>query len=178
MIFKILPVFLVTALFFLNASDGYAGDVISPDRIFNMEAYENESEAKEKILKAYPKGSNSCAVLEYLNKNAEKLGSPYELRDLTMWGQVKEKAHQSNPFVNDQGFSFIVERPHEKIDVWRVHIESIGCYLKDVKVRLQYKDKNFSKRNIPFRFEYFEDTVLIGAVSAFYAINSIIIEKT
>jgi hypothetical protein len=176
-IFKFTICFSVFALFFIHASYSYAGDTVDFDRVFNMKQYESAEKTRAAILKAYPKGSNSCTMLEYLNTNAKKLVTPYELRDLTAWGWMKEKSHQLNPFIDDQGFSFIVDRPHENIDVWRVHVESIGCYLKDIKVRLQYKDKNFVKRRMPFRFEYFEDTSLIGSVSAYYAINSIALEK-
>lgn len=160
----------------------YASDVVisktSVDKIsvlFDMARYSSADEAIGAFNAAYKAGDDVCPVLDYLGNQAHKVSSPFKLYDFTLMGWFEKKIHVWNPFVQDDGFGIEVSRPSENKDVWRIHIEHSGCKLVKAKFRLQYNDKNFAARGIPFRFEYFEDTYLVGNVAAEKALASIII---
>ncbi len=159
-------------------NSSYAEQSASQFSLLDMSQFSSAVEAKDAFDAVYRKGSNVCPVIKYLEANANRSSSPFELYDFTLWGWVQETAHKYNPFVKDDGFFVQVPRPDENMDVWRINILHSGCRLREAKFRLQYKDKNFAKRGIPFRFEYFEDTALVGNVAAHHALISLIMNGT
>lgn len=153
---------------------GYESSVGNIPVLLDMSRYSSTKEVVDAFNGAYKSGDDVCPVLEYLEKNAQKVSSPFKLYDFTFMGWLEKKVHVWNPFVKDDGFAIEVNRPSDNKDVWRIHIEHTGCKLVEAKFRLQYNDKNFASRNIPFRFEYFEDTYLVGNVAADNALSSIV----
>ncbi len=168
-------VFIATGLLSLLTvnNSSYAEQSASQFSVLDMSQFSSAVEAKAAFDAVYRKGSNVCPVVKYLEANANRNSSPFELYDFTFWGWVQETAHKYNLFVKDDGFFVQVPRPDENMDVWRINILHSGCRLVEAKFRLQYRDKNFAKRGVPFRFEYFEDTNLIGTTAGHYALISI-----